>query len=202
MIARVRERREKGDARRAILDAAREVFVEEGFDNASMRKIADRTDYTPTTIYLYFKDKAELLTCLCEETFANLTALHREIRERHKDPLKVLEEGGRAYVRFGLEHPDHYRVTFMLPAAEHKNGKNGRFRSAGEKAFDFLRTTIAEAVRQKRIRDVDVETTSQMCWTCLHGVTSLLITHCGFPWVDRDRLIDHTLETLIRGLKE
>lgn len=67
-----RRAREKKELRQEILDAAREMFVRDGFENVSMRKIAEKIEYSPTTIYLYFQDKADLLDCLCEETFTRL----------------------------------------------------------------------------------------------------------------------------------
>src|SRR5262244_2221370 len=64
--------REKQALRQEILDAARELFVTEGYENVSMRKVAERIEYSPTTIYLYFKDKADLHDCICEETLGRL----------------------------------------------------------------------------------------------------------------------------------
>src|ERR687885_1755275 len=67
-----RRAREKQELRQEILDAARELFIREGFENVSMRKIADKIEYSPTTIYLHFQDKADLLDCICEETLGKL----------------------------------------------------------------------------------------------------------------------------------
>ncbi len=62
----------KEEFRRAILEAAREVFSSDGYGNFSLRKLARKIGYSPTTIYLYFKDKDDLLFCLCEEFYAEL----------------------------------------------------------------------------------------------------------------------------------
>jgi len=69
MGSKQRREREKEALRQDILDAARELFVEEGYDNVSMRRVAEKIEYSPTTIYLYFEDKASLLYAICEETF-------------------------------------------------------------------------------------------------------------------------------------
>ena len=69
MGTKERRAREKEQLRRQILVAARELFVNEGYESVSMRKkFANKIEYSPTTIYLYFKDKADLLDSVCKET--------------------------------------------------------------------------------------------------------------------------------------
>jgi len=79
-----RRAREKKELRQEILDAARDLFVREGFENVSMRKIAEKIEYSPTTIYLYFQDKADLLDCICEETFEGIASSRYGHKSRNK----------------------------------------------------------------------------------------------------------------------
>ncbi len=72
MGIRERRAREKEDLKQEILDAARDLFIRDGYESVSMRKIADRIEYSPTTIYLYFRDKSELFDCLSEQAFGKL----------------------------------------------------------------------------------------------------------------------------------
>src|SRR5215471_2936289 len=109
MGVRERRARQKRYLRQEILDAASELFVRDGFESVSMRRIADRIEYSPTTIYLYFKDKAELLEQVCTETFSRLRQVLVRIEELPGDPLERLRRGLMAYVKFGLENPHHYR---------------------------------------------------------------------------------------------
>src|SRR2546425_11460797 len=109
---------EKQELKQQILDAARELFVREGYENVSMRKIADKIEYSPATIYTYFKDKDDILDCLCEETFLKLHLEKLAAVQRMKgDTLELLKKGMETYIRFGLDHPEHYIVTFMLKVA-------------------------------------------------------------------------------------
>lgn len=199
----IKERRvrERENLRQEILEAARALFVEQGYDNVSMRKIAEKIEYSPTTIYLYFKDKDELLFCLTEETFAKLVETLEAIGGKHRDPLIALKEYGRAYIRFGLEHPNDYQVTFMTPQGPVKSAGHQYEGSMGQKAFDYLRHGITECLRQKKIRRIDIDTASQALWAAVHGITSLLIAHRDFPWVNQEKLIDHLLTSMIEGLK-
>ena len=140
MGVKERKAREKRYLRQEILDAASELFVKEGYENVSMRRIADRIEYSPTTIYLYFKDKAELLESICQETFAKLIQRLTKIMEQPGDPVQRLKRGLLAYVEFGLENPHHYRSTFMTPLPEEVDKERYLMtESAGIQAFDFLR---------------------------------------------------------------
>src|ERR1700693_5812544 len=105
-----RRAREKKELRQEILDAARDLFVREGFENVSMRKIAEKIEYSPTTIYLYFQEQSELLDCICEETLGRLVKKQNLLDETVADPLERLEQGLKSYIEFGLKHPNHYKV--------------------------------------------------------------------------------------------
>jgi AcrR family transcriptional regulator len=197
-----RKARQKKFLRQEILDAASELFVKEGYENVSMRRIADKIEYSPTTIYLYFKDKAELLEQVCQETFARLRQVLVRIEELPGDPIERLKRGLVAYVKFGLENPHHYRATFMMPIPEgFDEEKYANPDSPGMQAFDFLRRRVYDCMAVGRFRKLDPELVSQTLWAGVHGVTSLLITHCkGFPWVGTDQLIHSMVDTLVAGL--
>src|SRR3974390_747218 len=102
MGVKERKAREKTHLRQEILMAASELFVKEGFENVSMRRIAEKIEYSPTTIYLYFKDKAELLEQVCHDTFSRLIVHLSRITEQPGDPVDRLRRGLVAYVKFGL----------------------------------------------------------------------------------------------------
>jgi AcrR family transcriptional regulator len=203
-MAPVKERREreKQKLRQEILDAARDLFVRDGYENVSMRRIADKIEYSPTTIYLYFQDKAEILYCLCEETFARLVREFERLKENYSgDPVQCLRRGMRAYIEFGLKYPNHYKVTFISHPQHHEPDRYLNPNSMGMKAFGFLPRLVGEAVQQGKFRPVDVEATSQVIWAAIHGLTSLLIAHPDFPWVQKSALMDHMLDTVLDGLK-
>jgi len=194
-----RRERQKLALRQEILTAARELFVKEGYENVSMRRIAEKIEYSPTTIYLYFRDKDELLHEMCSETFALLTRKLNKILAAEGDPVDKLRAGLKAYVEFGLKHPNHYYTTFMHESK--KCGEADQYDgSAGAEAFQKLVEGVTGCVQAGRFRDTDVLTVSQSLWMVIHGIASLLITFGeGFPWVERERLIDLTIENALRG---
>ena len=181
------------------MDAAREMFVAEGYASVSMRKIANKIGYSPTTIYLYFKDKTDLVHQICEQTFARLAQNIKAIEQLSDNPLEKLRSGLREYVHFGLKHPSQYEIVFITPLPRNIEAKFEE--TNGKIAFDTLRSVVAECISANLLKHNDIELISQTLWAGIHGITSLLIQHSGFPFVERERLIDNLIDTLILGTK-
>ena len=196
MTATSRRQKHKEELRRAILDAAREIFVAGGYENFSMRKLAERIEYSPGSIYLHFKNKEELFDSLVEESFARLlkTLTDMQNGSEEQNPAKELKKGLRAYVDFGLRNPNDYRFAFMLrPPVEKRPYKVHR-------AFEALRYMVRRCVEEKWFRTVDVETTAQAIWASIHGITSLLIQRPAFPWVARKKVIPQVIDSAVDSL--
>jgi AcrR family transcriptional regulator len=194
-----RRQRHRASLRREILDAASQLFVEEGYHRLTMRRLAARIEYSPTTIYLYFRDKNELLQAVCDETFSQLEEKLQRLSKTAGSPLGYLREGLRTYIDFGLTHPNQYAVTFMSPSPDLDSGSFER--SAGSRAFDALRQAVRVCVEHGDIHTPDVDATAQALWASVHGVTSLVITMKGFPFVPRASLVDHLIDALMAGLR-
>ncbi len=196
-----RRQRQKENLRREILAAARELFAEEGFEAVTMRKLAARIEYSPTAIYLHFRDKDAVLEAVCEETFARLAARLEKIAARELPPLEFLREGLRLYVAFGLQHPDDYTLTFTLRTGRSEHDPASFAASAGKRAFEVLRAALRGCVESGDLpATLDVDVAAQGMWAAVHGLVSLFIAHPAFPWVARRKLIDHTIDTMIAGL--
>jgi AcrR family transcriptional regulator len=166
--------------------------------------VAQKIEYTPTTIYLYFKDKDELCAAVCEETFGGLLKALERAERKYSDPLEQLRAGCRAYIEFGLAHPDQYRVSFMLrvhrqPTPEEMQNMPN---TAGGKAYNSLRAGVETCIAQGKFRAADADAVSQALWAAIHGITSLLIVHPFFPWAGKNRLIDLVVDSMIEGLKK
>ena len=200
MGVKERRTREKEQLRRQIIAAARELFVNEGYENVSMRKIADKIEYSPTTIYLYFKDKADLLDSVCKETLLDLLNTLELLNRDKSNPVETLKKSGKAYVDFGLKYPQDYKLTFVV-RPQFQKGLGLEEGSVGERVFNYLCAMVSECIRQKAFRQVAVETTGQALWSAVHGVTLLLIDFPDFPWTPKDKLIDMVIDTMIDGLK-
>jgi AcrR family transcriptional regulator len=199
VVSRNRQDSDKENLRQEIMDAAREMFVAEGYAHVSMRKIADKIGYSATTIYLYFKDKNDLLHQICEQTFARLAQNIKAIQQLSDNPLEKLRSGLREYIHFGLKNPSQYEIVFITPLPQ---GIEKEFEETnGRIAFDTMRSVVAECISANLLKNNDVELISQTLWAGIHGVTALLIQHGGFPFVERETLIDSLIDTLIGGIK-
>jgi AcrR family transcriptional regulator len=201
-MVRETQKRRKQLVRQQIIDAARELLVKDGYDQLSMRRVAERIHYSPTAIYLHFKDKKELVESLCEETFSRLVRTLERLPAEHKDPVVRLRHGLERYIRFGLEHPEHYAAAFIVPHPHQGEGNDTLDPgSSGMRAFMTLRDCIADGVRAKKLRAVDPDVAARAAWGAVHGLTSLLIVHDTFPWGDRDRVVAQLIDTIVSGLR-
>jgi AcrR family transcriptional regulator len=171
-----------------------------------MRRVADKIDYSPTAIYLHFRDKQELVFSLCEEGFGRLV---RELEGLaiEKDAVARLKLGLRRYVDFGLKNPQHYLATFVIPHEDRTNPKEAA-KSPGEniektmgmRALGILRARVEELASEKKLRRLDIDKATRALWSAIHGITSLLIVFPGFPWGDTDAVIATVIDTAVDGL--
>ena len=194
-----RRAREKEGLREEILDAARTLFVKDGYESVSIRKIADKIEYAPGTIYLYFHDKAEILDRICEETFSKLLRKMEAIQHDTTAPLDKLRRGLRTYIQFGLENPNHYVLTF-IQAKAHLQSRSV-FETTCKKAFACLRQCVQESIDAGLLVSNDGDELAQTLWAGIHGLTSVLITCTGFPFVEQNRLVDRMVQTLVEGVR-
>lgn len=195
---RKRRARARDFSREEILDAARQMFVTQSYEAVTIRKLASGIGCAPGTIYLHFADKAEIFDALCAETFSRLSQRLTAIEKDDDDPLECLRRGGRAYLGFALEHPGHYMVTFvMAPKAP-----GDRKMQAGLQCFGNLIRMVQRCAEAGQLRVTNVDEVSQVLWTALHGLASLLITHSQFPFVEQSRLIERDLDILIAGIRK
>jgi AcrR family transcriptional regulator len=198
-----RRAREKDDMRRNILDSAAELFLEHGYENVSMRKIAERIEYAPSTIYLHFRDKMDIVTNLCTTTFAELDRRLQEILDLGLPPLETLRRSLRTYIDFGRAHPSHYVFVFCTPSTVFKGmeqSSGAELYGCGMGSFERLRTGLRVCMEAGVLPQADVEVTAQSTWLMIHGVTSGLILETEFPFVDHEMLIEHALDRIIAGL--
>ena len=199
---RSRARRGEGELLHVeILDAAERLLIETGSEEAvSIRGIADAVGVTPPSIYLHFADKDELLFAVCERQFAELDRVMEQAVVGIDDPIQELFQRGKAYVRFGIEHPEEYRILFMR-GGSHATGATdeGRIRKAS--AFDHLADAVARGVKTGALPDgTDPNVFALELWSVVHGLTSLVISKPMFDWPDVDALADHLLAATCTGL--
>ncbi|HXY34232.1 MAG TPA: TetR/AcrR family transcriptional regulator [Planctomycetaceae bacterium] len=180
-----RRERERIGLKQLILDTARDLFLEHGYDAVTMRRIADKIEYTPATIYLHFKDKESLVRELIDADFRKFAEQFAALTQI-EDPIKRIEAAAQAYTRFALTYPNHYRLMFMSQTFGSDPQDNPDHGIPERDAYAFLRWTVQQAIESGRFRPefCDVDLASQVIWAGIHGVVSLEITIGGHCWVD------------------
>lgn len=167
-----RKEKQKLEIRKRILEASMKLFVEEGFSNVSIRRIADIIEYSPTTIYLYFKDKDEIFYNLHEMGFLKLQEMNRNLDDIH-NPLLRLHKMGENYIQFGMENPEFYDLMFIQPEPMEKLTEMGCEWQNGEAALTRLRDTLVECMEKGYIAQTDPTVLSLSIWSMVHGLVSL-----------------------------
>ena len=197
-----RKKREQTQLRRKILDAASELFAKDGYESVSMRKIAEKIEYSPTTIYLYFKDKNDLLNQICEETFAKLLEKWEKIENKTDEPIESLRKVMQAYAEFGLKYPNHYEITFINPLADYLGKDVHPYEgSMGQKAFEMIVKRVKEAMEAGQIKQDNLLKVSQLIWAMGHGLVSLLISHKDFPFIEKEKLLEGSIDMIFAGIE-
>ena len=196
---RSRARRGEGDLLRdEILAATERLLFDAGDPEAvSIRAVARAVGVTPPAIYLHFADKTELIYQVCENHWDRLNAELRAAVGDVDDVMVWLETVGRAYIDWGLSHPEAYRILFMgRPQDVPPDVDKAEVIMSG--IFGDLVAAVTRAVETRRMTGDPIMIAFQ-AWMCVHGLTSLLISSPEMPWPDRDELIAATIDTAFRA---
>lgn len=195
-------RKAKGDGhlRRAeILEAAERIFVAEGYEGATIRKIADEVGVSSTALYMHFPDKGCILLEICEATIRLLLERNREIAAKPLDPVVRVKMMLEAYMRWGMEHPNAYQLVYSgRPVVS--NPWPDDTRDLSTQCYEIFRGVVREIAATGRLRTGTADSAAQALWMSCHGVVALLASRPAFNWVDREDLIQVTLDGLLNGL--
>ncbi|SEK96166.1 TetR/AcrR family transcriptional regulator [Parapedobacter koreensis] len=209
-----RKERHKEDLKAKILEAAKKLFVKEGYEATSIRKIAAEIEFSPTTIYLYYKDKTDIAYALHQEGFSLL-------RERLsaliyvEQPFERLKAMGRAYIQFALDHPDFYELMFIMkePMEYLQAHHPEEDWPEGERVFDGLIQTVEACQKAGYFVDMNTAEVAMLSWSVVHGLCSLHITShfkhiaekcSSYALPEHEALLESIFQTYIRlldGLK-
>ena len=169
-----RKEKQKLEIKKQILDASMKLFVEEGFENVTIRRIADLIEYSPTTVYLYFKDKDEIFESLHDEGFQKMQEFNHSLSSI-QNPLLRLHKMGENYIQFGMENPEYYNLMFINGEPMKKIAEPGCEWKPGDAAIDRLKATVTECMEKGYLAKGDPTLVSLSVWSFVHGLVSLAI---------------------------
>jgi AcrR family transcriptional regulator len=196
-------RKAKGDGhlRRAeILQAAEAIFVRDGYEGATIRKIADEVGVSSTALYMHFRDKDEILIEICEGAIGVLLSVNTEIFQRPIDSISRVRLMLDAYMHFGLANPNTYRLVFCSTQPDHTTGRTEVWQDLGARTYDTFKAAVAGIADDGRLRHGDADTAAQLLWSACHGLVSLRITRTKSDWAPSETMVPMMLDTLFEGL--
>ncbi len=164
---------ERATKKTLIIKAAFDLYAENGFENTSIRQIADKIDYSPSTIYLYYKDKDAIFYEMQKVAFEMLLDQFR-LTEAERNPYKKLRRLGEAYIDFGIAYPKEYDLMFVLSSPMKAIEKNNIWEN-GLAAFGYLQDIISDCIDADIVQYSTSRSGCLQCWSMLHGLTSLYL---------------------------
>ena len=168
-----RKLKHRENLRQSILDAAKMLFLKNGYEATSIRKIAAEIEFSPTTIYLYYKDKAEIMHALHQEGFKMLSEQFKVLRNV-SDPFERLKAMGRSYINFALENRDFYEIMFIMKEPlQHIKEEEEPDWEEGDAAFQTLVSTVMECQEKGHFREYEPESFALLAWSNMHGLCTL-----------------------------
>jgi AcrR family transcriptional regulator len=194
-----RKDREKQEMIELILEEAMKLIIEEGYDNITMRKIADRIEYSPTTIYLYFKDKSEIHYSLINMAFDKFYEAQLSVQNIADSKERLLAHGI-AYVKFALDNPGYYDLMFILKEPQDNMTCPDDWKTS-TRTYDLLKSNIKQCMDDGYIEVTDIEVAAFSLWSLVHGIASLMIKR-GFmvPEPFREYLIYNSIQYAFNGM--
>lgn len=195
-----RKERQKEELKARILEAARTLFIERGFDETSIRNIAEKIEYSPTTIYLYFKDKDDIFYALHQEGFVILNQYFRTL-QNVADPFERLKAICKSYINFSLENREFYDLMFISRSPIKALEEDKEKWVEGHKAFGALLGTVQECIALGYFEGMDPEILSFTCWSMVHGVCALEIRgRCSVISEENQKDISHKSSEIINQM--
>ncbi|MUM77632.1 TetR family transcriptional regulator [Pseudodesulfovibrio sp. F-1] len=199
MIRKTRRERDRGRMRRLVLDAARQLFVREGFDNVSMRRIAGAIGYSPAAIYRYFRNKREILSTLRAEGFDRYVAGQRARAAQWPDLLTRVREEVVAYLRFAMEEPEYYHLMFCADCDEVE--LEGALAASSQESHALVQEIMDQAVAAGVFGEVDAQVVTLSLWAGVHGLAQLIRSGrvaLLAEGADLESLVDGVMDFMLR----
>jgi AcrR family transcriptional regulator len=199
-IRSIRKPKGEGHARRAeILAAAERIFVEVGYEGATIRRIADEVGLSSTALYMHFSEKSEILHEICRGAFARLHDANAAIRSESGPAALTLRRLLEGYVDFGFSNPNAYRLIYLTRPPEARDAAQSAAQVMGAELYRAFEAVVGE-VDADGLLTVDPKVAAQVLWAGAHGIVSLMITKPYFDWVDREQLTRTMIDALFAGL--
>ena len=199
MGTKERQERDRSRTHQAILTAARELFISDGYRNVSMRKIAERIEYSPAAIYSYFPAKDDIFFALAEEGFRLLVGHAQETAHDVADPLERLRRGLWGFYEFSKAHPEYFELMFLDRSVPSLSQDFQRFEFFQETTLRAEADISACIDRGEFSKSLVPAAALHVLWVGMLGASAIGLAQRLAPGEDPDALAHDVLESLLAG---
>ena len=200
-VRSARKAKGEGWSRRSeILEAAQRIFVECGYEGATIRRIADEVGVSSTALYMHFRDKAEILVQICEELYDRLIEVNTGLIALDMDPVLRVRAMLDGYIDFALEHPNVYKLLYCSTAGVPALAQEATLARLGARTFDLSPLASAGVAQARGLRDGDADLAAKISWSATHGIVSLILIRPQYPWGEPRAVCAAALDATFRGL--
>lgn len=176
MSTTTRRDRQRAELKALILAGARRVFERDGHDGVSIRKVAKAIEYSPGTIYLYYKDKDALMLALHRDAFRRKAGMFAPLMQV-EDPMERLVAMGRSYIQHARSDPSDFHLMFVDDCPMLALRDEGQEWHTNNTSFQMLQATVQEGIDAGRFREnIRAESMAVTLWSMVHGCSMLILS--------------------------
>jgi len=202
MTIKDRKIRESEALKSKIIKATEKLFFKGGYNELSMRKIAKLIDYSPTTIYRFFKNKEDLLCAITDKTYSDMSKKFAAIRQDQSlNSLEKLKLLIREYTLFGLEKTAIYKLYISLAKVEIRD--NGIYETIGGKTYRVFATwqmLLDELINEGKIIGSNSISTIILIWNTVEGFIINKYNNPNLLWMSDKEEIDRLINMIFNGI--
>ncbi len=198
-----RKARGSGHLRRAeLLAAAERIFTKEGYEGATIRKIAEEVGVSSTAIYMYFQDKSQIMLEICVGVLGDLEGRYATICAGVADPVEGLRGVLREMLRFGFEQPTAYQLLYCVVPRELNERRNALIGPYSRRCFGHVQSMVEAAISAGLLRpDLEARAVAEALVSACHGAISIRLGNPYAPWADAALVSDTLLDGLFQGFR-
>lgn len=200
MGVKERKERDKEAMRDMIIQSAHQLFVDRGFEEVSIRNIAEAIEYSPATIYLYFKDKNDIYYSIQGEAFKIFNKYMAE-SATVKDPLKQVIKMGEQYVKFAHKYPAYYKIMFIAEAPMMCDQTTDGWQE-GDKALRGLEGLVQACIEVGHFKKQPPREVAFTVWSYVHGMCSIALTNRmkHYPDAEHEAILNKSFGIFVKML--
>ena len=186
--------------RRHIINVARELFIKDGYEGVSMRKIATKVPCAASTLYLYFPDKTSIILNIWEELFDISFEQCYEAANKHRKPIKKIRVFCIEYVHYWVVNPEYFHMIWLLDERD-KAGVKYKQTSRALSKYDWIIGVIDNSKEKGEISlNLSSAKLGDLLFSICHGLSTHIVAHSHMTWREAKSFVEISMDILLAGM--